>query len=184
MRIVVMGVAGSGKTTIGKRLAELLGARFVDADTVHPAENVAKMAAGTPLTDDDRWPWLELLRADLAGSDRIVVAASALKRAYRDVLRGAGDVRFAYLDIGRDVAIARIERRAGHFMRSDLVASQYEALEPPGRDESDVHTVDGMLDANAVIATIADAVARSGAAPPAGVPSPHDGSTAQERCDG
>src|SRR6478752_5823950 len=116
VRIVVMGVAGSGKTTVGRDLADALGAAFLDADSVHPPANVAKMSAGEPLTDDDRWPWLARLRAELRSSESIVVACSALKRRYRDLLRHAGEVRFVFLDLDADAARDRATHREGHYM--------------------------------------------------------------------
>lgn len=156
VRIVVMGVAGSGKSTVGAVLADRIGARFVDADSVHPAANVAKMSAGEPLTDDDRWPWLLRLADELAGGDRVVVACSALKRRYREVLREPGSVRFVFLDVDRDTAHARAERRVGHFMGAGMVASQFDALEPPAGDEADVAVVDARADIG--IASTVDAV--------------------------
>ena len=163
VRIVVMGVTGSGKTTVGRALAEALEAAFLDADSVHPPANVAKMSAGEPLTDDDRWPWLARLRAELRSSDSIVVACSALKRRYRDLLRHAGEVRFVFLDLDPDTARERATHREGHYMGAEMVASQFEALERPGVDETDVVTVDatGVLDA-----IVAGVVARLAATAP------------------
>ncbi len=137
-----MGVAGSGKSAVGEALAEALGAGFVDADAVHPPENVAKMSAGIPLTDDDRWPWLDRLRGALAGSERMVVTCSALRRRYRDVLRAADDVHFVFLDVDEATATERAQRRRDHFMGANMVRSQFEALERPDVDETDVLTVD------------------------------------------
>jgi gluconokinase len=142
LRVVVMGVAGSGKSTVATALAGRLGLTALDADDFHPAENVAKMSAGVALTDDDRRPWLERLRDELAARDRVVLACSALKQAHRDLLRQAGNVRFVYLDVGPDVATGRIESRAGHFMGAGMVTSQFDALEPPRPDEADVVHVD------------------------------------------
>lgn len=141
-RVVVMGVSGSGKTTIGRRLAGRLGARFVEADDAHPPANVAKMAAGIPLTDADRAPWLESLRDDLAAAGAVVVTCSALARRYRDVLRQIPGVVFVFLDVGPETAAARVGRRRGHFMKSDMVDSQFAALESPAPDEHDVVVVD------------------------------------------
>lgn len=141
-RVVVMGVSGSGKTTVGLRLASLLDARFVDADAVHPPANVEKMASGVPLTDADRAPWLGRLRDELAGAGSTVVTCSALKRRYRDVLREAGGVTFVFLDIDRDAAIERVAGREGHFMKVDMVDSQFADLEPPQADEHDIVVVD------------------------------------------
>ena len=101
VRVVVMGVAGSGKTSVGERLAERYAARFVDADDAHPAANVAKMSAGVPLTDLDRRPWLAQLQRELADNDQIVITCSALKHAYREQLRRAGDVLYRWNEEAR-----------------------------------------------------------------------------------
>jgi gluconokinase len=133
--IVVMGVSGSGKTTVGRALAERLGWRFRDADDFHPPANVAKMAAGTPLTDDDRWPWLDRLadelRRVLASGGNAVLACSALKQAYRDRLARAGDVRFVHLVGDFDTIAARLAARQHRYMPATLLQSQFAALEPP-----------------------------------------------------
>ena len=139
--LVVMGVSGSGKTTVGTALAAELGVPFVDADDLHPAENVARMAAGVPLTDDDRWPWLALVGERLAGADAtgLVVACSALKRSYRDAIRQkAPEVRFVFLDAGRALLESRVRDRPGHFMPASLLDSQLAALEPLAPDEPGV----------------------------------------------
>lgn len=138
--VVVMGVSGSGKTTVGKLLADRLGVPFGDADDFHTAELKAKMAAGQPLTDADRWPWLDRLadwlRAEPEGS---VLACSALKRRYRDVLRtGSSRLWFLHLDGSAEVVGQRVGRRLNHYMPASLVASQYASLEPLGPDESGV----------------------------------------------
>jgi gluconokinase len=138
--ILVMGVSGSGKTTAGERLAQELGWPFRDADSFHPAANVAKMSAGTPLTDDDRWPWLGSIAAWIdegrASREPRVVSCSALKRAYRRVLLdGRPDVRLVYLNGDIELIAARMGRRTGHFMPPTLLASQFDALEPPDADE-------------------------------------------------
>ncbi len=136
--VVVMGVSGCGKTTIGAGLAERLGIPFLDGDDLHPAANTAKMAAGIPLDDDDRWPWLDrvgdaLARARGAG---VVIACSALKRRYRDALRAhAPEVVFVHLAAPKEVVVERIAARTGHFMPAALLDSQYADLEPPGQDE-------------------------------------------------
>ncbi|MGE5103951.1 MAG: gluconokinase [Betaproteobacteria bacterium] len=135
MIVVVMGVSGSGKSTVGAALAARLGWPFIDADDLHPSENVAKMAAGIPLTDDDRWPWLDRVVADLvrvtAASRHAVVACSALRKAYRDRLARAGDVRFVHL-VGDAATIAgRLARRRHRYMPASLLASQFATLEPP-----------------------------------------------------
>lgn len=135
-----MGVSGCGKSTVGRALAARLGWAYRDGDDLHPASNVAKMAAGHPLTDEDRAPWLRAIRSLLdelaaAGSDG-VVACSALRRAYRDVLRdGPGEVRFVFLDVDPEVLAARLAHRSGHFMPRTLLASQLAMLEPPTADE-------------------------------------------------
>ena len=133
MRVVVMGVAGSGKTTVGARVADRLGARFLDADDLHPPANIDKMAAGQPLDDHDRRPWLQHVRDELRGEESIVVACSALTRRYRDVLRQAGGVQFVFLDLDAVTARQRTEHRTGHFMGTSMIVSQFEALEPPLR---------------------------------------------------
>ena len=132
--IIVMGVSGSGKSTIGALLAERLGWPFADADGFHPAENVAKMAAGTPLTDADRWPWLDAIAAHIGAARQagqpVVVACSALRRAYRERLRaGHGDLLFLHLSGAPEVIAARQAARQGHFMPPSLMASQFATLE-------------------------------------------------------
>jgi gluconokinase len=138
--IMVMGVSGSGKTSLGKALAARLGLAFLDGDDFHPPANVAKMADGGPLTDEDRWPWLDRLgQAAAAQAGGAVVACSALKRAYRDRLR-LSCPRMLLVYIAGDPALIgrRLEGRRGHFMPKSLLASQFDALEPPGADEAAV----------------------------------------------
>jgi len=134
-----MGVTGCGKSTVGARLAASLAMPFADADDFHPAANVAKMAAGTSLTDADRWPWLDAVGAWLASHPDAVVACSALKRAYRDRLRtAAGGVVFVHLSARQSVLAERVARRSaveGHFAGVDLLSSQFAALEPLGFKE-------------------------------------------------
>jgi gluconokinase len=137
--IVVMGVSGSGKSTIARRLAAALGWRFMDGDDLHPPANLAKMAAGIPLTDADRWPWLDgivgWMRAERAAGRHGVVACSALRRVYRERLQTAGpDVRFVYLDVAHD-ELARRMRTREHFMPPELLGSQLATLEEPASDE-------------------------------------------------
>lgn len=146
-----MGVAGAGKTTVGARVADVVRARFVDADDAHPLANVEKMAAGVPLTDADRRPWLVRIRDELAAHDRIVVTCSALKREYRDLLRDAGGLVFVHLVIDEAEAERRLAARRDHFMGSAMVASQFEALEPAGADEADVMVVDGSLPVERIV---------------------------------
>ena len=138
--IVVMGVSGSGKTTIGTALAEALGVEYAEADTFHPKANIDKMTAGTPLTDEDRAPWLEAIAGwirehEVTGG---VVTSSALKRRYRDVLRTGGDVWFAHLQVDRAQLAERMKTRKGHFMPVSLLDSQLADLEPLEPDEAGV----------------------------------------------
>ncbi len=136
--IVVMGASGCGKSTVGRALAERLGRPFVDADDLHPAANVAKMAAGRPLDDEDRVPWLIDVGTWLAGQPSGGVAAcSALRRSYRDLLRSRAPMT-VFLHLAGDQAVLeeRVSGRAGHFMPAALVASQLAALEPLGDDEA------------------------------------------------
>lgn len=138
--IVVMGVASSGKTSLGERLAGQLGWPFRDADSFHPPENVAKMAGGTPLTDEDRKPWLAAIAAwidDLRASGRNgIVTCSALKRAYRRVIVGdRADVALVYLRGSRELIGERMAQRQHHFMPTALLDSQFATLEEPGEDE-------------------------------------------------
>ena len=135
-----MGVAGAGKTLIGARLAATLGVAFVEGDDYHPPANVAKMAAAIPLTDEDRRDWLDALGARIAAARRadrpLVVAASVLKREYRDVFRAAdAAVQFILLTAPRPVIADRLEHRTGHYMPPSLLDSQLAILEPPGADE-------------------------------------------------
>ncbi|WP_027932326.1 gluconokinase [Amycolatopsis thermoflava] len=135
--IVVMGVAGSGKTTVGSALAERLGVEYAEADAFHPPANIAKMSSGHPLDDDDRWPWLHAIAAWISDHQATggVVSSSALKRRYRDVLRTGGDVWFLHLDAPRDVLAERMQGRTGHFMPVSLLDSQLADLEPLETDE-------------------------------------------------
>ena len=128
-----MGVSGSGKSTIGAVLAERLGWEFLDADEYHPAPNVAKMAAGLPLTDADRRPWLERLNAELRRREDVVLACSALKQSYRDVLAQGADCRFVHLRGSIELIRARLQQRRHKYMPASLLESQFAALEPPAR---------------------------------------------------
>jgi len=137
--VIVFGVSGAGKTTIGKLLAEELGWRFYEADDFHSRANIQKMRSGLPLVDEDRWPWLNLLREQITRSltakENAVLACSALKRAYRGRLRVSDDVKFVFLR-GNYVLIERqLRRRRGHFMNPALLQSQFADLEEPEPDE-------------------------------------------------
>lgn len=139
-----MGVAGCGKTTVAEHLANCLGAGFCDGDDFHPKSNIDKMSSGIPLTDDDRLPWLERLRDHAIEQSRehhtYVIACSALKRRYRDILNQAGQVFYVFLDGSRELIRSRMHLRSGHFMPEALLDSQFEALEDP-RHEANVVTV-------------------------------------------
>jgi gluconokinase len=154
MIIVLMGVCGSGKTTIGERLAGRLGCGFSDADGFHPQANVDKMRAGVALTDEDRWPWLAALRAAVEGwkaaGESHIVACSALREAYRAVLSPEGDVVFVYLKGSAAVIAPRLRTRQGHYMNPDLLESQFAALEEP----KDAVVVDIAATPDAIVAEI------------------------------
>jgi gluconokinase len=155
--IILMGVSGSGKSTVGAALAREINAKFIDGDDLHPRANIQKMASGTPLNDDDRAPWLLRLN-DAAYSLRHknetgIIVCSALKRRYRDALRKDNEgMVFIYMKGSFDVIAERLKARAGHFMPTDLLRSQFDALEEPGDDEPDVlrvnidHKFEGVVD--------------------------------------
>lgn len=141
--VVIMGVAGSGKTTLAEILTERLGWPYAEADDFHPEANVAKMAAGTPLTDEDRLPWLEAIRDWLTEQTRAgrssIVTCSALKASYRDVLRDAeGRVRFVHLTARPELLADRMAHREGHFMPTSLLPSQLATLQPLAADEDGI----------------------------------------------
>ena len=138
--VVVMGVSGCGKSTVGRLIAQALQRPYLEGDAFHPPANVARMAAGTPLTDADRQGWLQTLAGELATASRggagVVLACSALKRRYRDVLRGGcSDLAFVHLQGSRALLEARVAQRSGHYMPASLLQSQLDALEPPQADE-------------------------------------------------
>ncbi|MGV7216112.1 gluconokinase [Bradyrhizobium sp. UFLA05-112] len=158
--LIVMGVSGSGKSTVAEALGERLGWRFEDGDSFHPPSNVAKMSAGQPLTDEDRWPWLnaiadEIARACKAG-EHVIIACSALKHTYRDVLlRGRDDVRFVFLKGSQELIADRLALRKGHFMPPGLLTSQFTTLEPP---EASEHVITVSIDET--VEAIVDGVLR------------------------
>jgi gluconokinase len=147
--VVLMGVSGSGKTTVGLALAGRLGMPFIEADDLHPKSNREKMAAGIPLTDDDRWPWLDAMGERMESVRReghgVISTCSALKRIYRDRLRAkvTGPLLFVLLDSPRAVLAARMASRKGHFMPPALLTSQLATLEKPAADETGVIVMDG-----------------------------------------
>ncbi|WP_164746825.1 MULTISPECIES: gluconokinase [unclassified Mesorhizobium] len=137
--MVVMGVTGSGKTTVGEALARAIHATYVDGDKLHPEANIAKMSAGIPLDDADRWPWLAKVGETLRQTSMpIIVACSALKRAYRDFIteQARAPILFIYLDGSRELISRRMSERTGHFMPTSLLDSQFATLEVPGKDEN------------------------------------------------
>lgn len=177
MILIVAGVSGSGKTTVGAMLAGRLGWRFADADDFHPAANVEKMRAGIPLTDADRWPWLRTIAAwmdeRITRGEQAVITCSALKRSYRDLLLGnrpQAEMIFLYAD--REVLDRRLAARHGHFFPEQLLGTQLDALEPPGPDERVISVVPAGEPADTVASIIAvfwpDDPAGSGASGVAG----------------
>lgn len=155
--LVVMGVSSSGKSTIAKALADRLGWHFADGDDFHPKANVEKQRAGQPLTDDDRWPWLQSIADEIdrvtAEGGKLVVACSALKRVYRDLLlHGRHDIRIVYLNGSKELIARRMAARKNHFMPPSLLDSQFRTLEVPGPDERPITVsidddIDGIVDA-------------------------------------
>ncbi len=153
-----MGVSGCGKSTLGRALAETTSYRFIEGDSLHPTENIAKMSAGTPLTDDDRWPWLERVADALnaAGEGKgCIVSCSALRRTYRDFLRARSHapLMFIFPDVPVDIIRARLLSRPNHFMPPSLLDSQMKTLERPGPDEP-VLTIDGAASPVQSVATV------------------------------
>jgi gluconokinase len=160
MVLVLMGVSGAGKTTVGTRLAYELGWEFFDGDTFHPADNIDKMAAGIPLTDQDRWPWLrslhDFIHERLIVGAPAVVACSALKRAHRAILMdGNTGARLVYLKGDRDLIRRRLKERTDHFFDADLLDSQFEALEEPSPQNALIVPIDQPV--GAIVDTIKQA---------------------------
>jgi carbohydrate kinase (thermoresistant glucokinase family) len=159
---ILLGVSGSGKTTIGQALSDLTGWPFLDGDDYHPEANIAKMSRGEPLTDADRAPWLEILRTEIAarlarGEDAIL-ACSALKKAYRQQLQvDPAQVRFVYLQVSPELLQNRLEQRKGHFMQSSMLSSQLETLEEP--DSTEALTVE--VKADSTPATLATTIQKN-----------------------
>ena len=145
MIVIIFGVSGAGKTTVGKLLARELGWRFLEADDFHPAANIEKMRNGHLLTDEDRWPWLERLRQQiersLAAGENAILACSALKRAYRDRARVSDEVKFMFLRGDYALVEKQLRSRHRHFMNANLLQSQFDDLEEPQPDE-DVLTIE------------------------------------------
>jgi carbohydrate kinase (thermoresistant glucokinase family) len=137
MKIVVMGVTGCGKTSVGIALAEALGIEFIDSDVLHSDSNKKKMSSGTPLTDSDREPWLQEVSKTLQNHESVVVACSALKKSYRStILAGAPTTKFVHLSGSQELIFARLSERSHHFMPIGLLDSQFETLEPLGHTET------------------------------------------------
>lgn len=171
LQVVVMGVSGCGKSSLGQQLALALGAEFIEGDRHHTPENVARMAAGVPLTDADRAGWLASL-ADLLAQARqegrpVVLACSALKRSYRDVLRRAGPLHFVLMTAPREVLAQRLAARSGHYMPASLLPSQLATLEPPQHDEAAI-----VVDATQPLPVLVDTVLTQLRAPTTPPPAP------------
>ena len=158
MIILLMGVSGSGKTTVGKALAASLGWKYFDGDDFHPATNVAKMRAGVPLDDADRQPWLEslaqLISENIHAGKSAVLACSALKQTYRDTLSISDDVRVVYLNVDSETIAERLSTRRDHYMNPNLLASQFETLEEP----EDALEIDARLSVDAIVQRIRTAL--------------------------
>ena len=160
-RLVLMGVAGCGKSSVGAALSARIGLPYRDGDDLHPVANVAKMSRGEPLTDDDRWPWLALVGQALAAGP-LIIGCSALKRRYRQAITATAGhpVTYIHLSGSRTVIEARMQARKGHFMPTSLLDSQFAALEPPGADENAV-TVDIDHPLAAIVDAIVTAMAKT-----------------------
>jgi gluconokinase len=154
LRVVIMGVAGCGKSSVGEALAQRLHIPYRDGDDLHTPQAVEKMRQGIPLTDGDRWPWLDRVAKTLAAEAPMILGCSALKRAYRDRIRAGagGPVTFVHLSGSRELIASRMAARTGHYMPTSLLDSQFAALEPPGPDEAITVDIDRPL------AAITDAI--------------------------
>ncbi len=161
---IIMGVSSTGKSVVGQRLADRLGAKFIDGDDLHPRANILKMASGQPLNDEDRAPWLERIR-DVAfsverKSEVAVVVCSALKKCYRDTLReGNGKVRFLHLHGAFELIAERMGARQGHFMPLALLENQFQTLEPGGEEEGDLCQIGIEVPIDEVVVRCLDAIA-------------------------
>jgi gluconokinase len=158
---VIMGVSGSGKTTVGLALAQKLGAPFYDGDNFHPPQNIAKMAAGIPLDDEDRFVWLvrlhDLIADHLARGETAVVACSALKEKYREQLRQGNDgLCIVYLEGSFDLIRERMEARHSHYMKANMLQSQFETLEPPSPHDTLILSADDTVDniVNSIVSSL------------------------------
>ena len=148
LRVVIMGVAGCGKSSVGEGLAAQLGVPYRDGDDLHTLQAVEKMRAGIPLTDDDRWPWLDRVALELDEAAPVIVGCSALRRIYRERIRAGagGPVQFVHLAGSRDLIASRMASRTGHYMPLSLLDSQFAILEPPGTDEALTVDIDQPLE--------------------------------------
>ena len=157
--IIVMGVSGSGKSTVGERIAEAASAAFIDGDDLHPPANIAKMSRGEALNDEDRAPWLKQIAATaeqhVTAGKTVVIVCSALKKQYRDIFRAhISRVSFVFLDGRFELIKRRMEARQAHFMKAEMLVSQFNTLERPAADEQDVYTVDIELPIEELVADI------------------------------
>lgn len=153
---ILMGVSSTGKTSIGTAVARQLGMKLIDGDDLHPRANIIKMGSGQPLNDEDRAPWLERIR-DAAfsleqKSEKGIIVCSALKKKYRDLIRDGNDVKFIFLKGEFDLVLSRMQKRQGHYMKADMLRSQFDTLEVPQADEPDVYPVEIDADFDEVVA--------------------------------
>lgn len=153
--LIVFGVSGSGKTSVGEMLAAKLKIDFIEGDDLHPKSNIDKMKNGIALTDADRLPWLSIIKEKLLTKiirqENFVLSCSALKVSYRDILREAGNIKFLFLKVGEEEVAERLENREGHFMPKSLIHSQIETLESPKENENDILIIDASKNASEVL---------------------------------